>query len=74
MAFGHLRQTFAIRNGTSHQPKCEICLKSRCTSKHLDTRKAKAAAKPVLVTHIAGYVPPKGSIAQQFFGHVVHPL
>lgn len=71
MGFGHLRHTFTIRNGTAHQPKCEICFKARCTSKHLDTRKAKAAAKPVLVTHIAGYVPPKGSIAQQFFGQVV---
>lgn len=24
--------------------------------------------------HIAGYVPPKGSIAQQFFGRVIAPI
>lgn len=72
--FGHLRHTFRsnpIRNGRAHQTKCPICLKSRCTSKHEAPVKLIAAHKPRTVTHIAGYVPPKGSIAFALLGRVV---
>ena len=31
--------------------------------------------KPIVfVTHIAGYVPPKGSIVESFRGRVIHPV
>lgn len=71
MAFGHLRHAFVHRTDSRHQPKCSICLRSRCNSKHEEPIKPIAAHKPRTVTHIAGYVPPKGSIAFALLGHVV---
>lgn len=64
--FGHRRDHFS-----AHRRRCPICLKSRCTSKHEEPVKPIAAHKPVHVTHIAGYVPPKGSIAFALLGRVV---
>jgi hypothetical protein len=60
MPFGRFQQT------------CPICERQGCYRKH--TAKVVRKERPLAVTHIAGYVPPKGSVAQMFFGTVIRPV
>lgn len=57
--------------------QCGVALPKESKRAYCDQHGARRPKKhlgPVVVRHIAGYVPPKGSIARSLFANVVNPI